>query len=63
MEAHIAYHTLRREQWEGMIDELRSGTNVMLSKRLGCTPRADRQRTTQYKIFTYEGLVARAERK
>jgi hypothetical protein len=61
MRAHIAYHTLRREQWEQMIGELRSGTNVMLRKRLEVTPQADRKRTTQYKIFTYEGLIARAE--
>jgi DNA-binding PadR family transcriptional regulator len=61
MKAHIAYHELRREQWEGMIEELRNGTNVMLRKRLEVTPEADRRRTTQFKIFTYEGLVARAE--
>ncbi|SKB71833.1 transcriptional regulator, PadR family [Arthrobacter sp. 31Cvi3.1E] len=61
MEAHIAYHTMRREQWKAMINELRSGTSVMLSKRLEATPEADRQRTTEYKIFTYEGLVARAD--
>ena len=61
MQAHIAYHTLRRQQWEQMIGELRSGTNVMLRKRLEVTPQADRKRTTQYKIFTYEGLIARAE--
>jgi PadR family transcriptional regulator AphA len=61
MKAHIAYHTLRRDQWQGMIDELRSGTNVMLNKRLRVTPAADHQRTVQYKIFTYEGLIARAE--
>jgi PadR family transcriptional regulator, regulatory protein AphA len=61
MKAHIAYHELRREQWENMVEELRSGTNVMLRKRLEVTPEADRRRTTQFKIFTYEGLIARAE--
>lgn len=61
MQAHIYYHTLRRRQWEGMINELRTGANVMLSKRLAVTPEADRRRTTAYKIFTYEGLIARAE--
>ena len=61
MEAHIAYHELRREQWENMIYELRSGTNIMLSKRLEVTPEEDRRRTTEFKIFTYEGLIARAE--
>jgi hypothetical protein len=33
----------------------------MLSKRLAATPEADRQRTIEYKVFTYEGLIARAE--
>jgi DNA-binding PadR family transcriptional regulator len=61
MHAHIEYHTLRREQWAGMIQELRTGTSVMLVKRLAVTPKADHRRTTEYKIFTYEGLIARAE--
>ncbi|MDQ0821426.1 PadR family transcriptional regulator AphA [Arthrobacter sp. V4I6] len=61
MEAHIAHHTLRRKQWEGMVQELRGGTSVMLGRRLAVTPAADHERTTEYKIFTYEGLIARAE--
>jgi PadR family transcriptional regulator AphA len=61
MKAHIAYHELRREQWENMIGELRNGTNVMLRKRLEVTPEADRRRTTEFKFFTYEGLIARAQ--
>lgn len=61
MQAHIDYHALRREQWAVMIQELRMGTNVMLSKRLAVTPEADRRRTTAYKVFTYEGLIHRAE--
>ena len=61
MQAHIDYHTVRRDQWAEMIAELRAGTNEMLSKRLAVTPEADRQRTIEYKVFTYEGLIARAE--
>lgn len=61
LRAHLEYHTLRRDQWTGMINELQTGTNVMLTKRLAVTAAADRHRTTAYKIFTYEGLVARAE--
>ena len=33
----------------------------MLRKRLEVTPEADRRRTTEFKIFTYEGLIARAQ--
>lgn len=61
MQAHIEYHTLRREQWAAMILELQMGTNVMLAKRLAVTPEGDRSRTTAFKIFTYEGLIARAD--
>ena len=61
MQAHIDYHTMRRDQWTEMIDQLRAGTNEMLSKRLAATAEADRQRTVEYKVFTYEGLIARAE--
>ena len=61
MQDHIDYHTMRRDQWAEMIDQLRAGTNEMLSKRLAATAEADRQRTVEYKVFTYEGLIARAE--
>lgn len=61
MQAHIDYHTMRRGQWQGMIEALRAGTNEMLNKRLAVTPEADRRRTIEYKIFTYEGLIARAD--
>lgn len=61
MQAHIDYHTMRRDQWAEMIAGLRAGTNEMLNKRLAATPEADRRRTIEYKIFTYEGLIARAE--
>jgi PadR family transcriptional regulator AphA len=61
MQAHIDYHTMRRDQWADMIAGLRAGTNEMLNKRLAATPETDRRRTIEYKIFTYEGLIARAE--
>ncbi len=61
MQAHIDYHTMRRAQWTEMIEGLRGATNEMLNKRLAATAEQDRQRTLEYKIFTYEGLIARAE--
>jgi PadR family transcriptional regulator AphA len=61
MQAHIDYHTMRRDQWADMITGLRAGANEMLNKRLAATPEADRRRTLEYKVFTYEGLIARAE--
>ncbi len=61
MQAHIEYHRMRRAQWTEMIAELRGATNEMLNKRLAATAEQDRRRTLEYKIFTYEGLIARAE--
>ncbi|MDR6416332.1 PadR family transcriptional regulator [Pseudarthrobacter sulfonivorans] len=61
MQAHIDYHTMRRAQWTEMIAGLRGATNEMLNKRLAATAEEDRRRTLEYKIFTYEGLIARAE--
>ncbi|WP_442542655.1 hypothetical protein ACSBOX_11940 [Arthrobacter sp. KN11-1C] len=52
---------LRRKPREDMISELRVGTNIMLRKHLEMTAEADRLRTTEFKIFTYKGLIARAE--
>ncbi|MEZ2391340.1 PadR family transcriptional regulator [bacterium RCC_150] len=61
MLAHIAYYTTCRGQWEEKIHELQTGTNAMLNKRLAAMPKRDHRRITAYKIFTYEGLVAKAQ--
>lgn len=61
MLAHIAYYTMCRGQWEEKIHELQTGTNAMLNKRLAAMPKQDHRRITAYKIFTYEGLVAKAQ--
>jgi PadR family transcriptional regulator AphA len=61
MQAHIEYHRMRRGQWADMIAGLRDGTNEMLSKRLAAAAPQDHRRILEYKIFTYQGLIARAE--
>lgn len=61
MQAHIDYYTVQRDQWAEMIEGLHAGTNEMLNKRLAGTADSERRKTIEYKIFTYEGLVARAE--
>ncbi len=35
----------------------------MLNRRLARIPEADRRRTTEFKIFAYEGFIARAQTK
>lgn len=61
MLAHIADHTIRRGQWEEQIHELQTGTSLMLNKRLAAMPKSEHKRITAYKIFAYEGLMARAQ--
>lgn len=61
MNAHIRHHAEQLEQWQGKLQEIQSGTSAMLNRRLARTPEADRRRTTEFKIFAYEGLIARAQ--
>ncbi|MET4538639.1 PadR family transcriptional regulator AphA [Arthrobacter bambusae] len=61
MREHVRHHTEQLEQWQDKLRELQSGTSAMLNRRLAATPEADRRRTTEFKIFAYEGLIARAQ--
>ncbi|MFF2028661.1 PadR family transcriptional regulator [Arthrobacter sp. NPDC058192] len=60
MKAHIEYHSSRARQWEEMIAALKDGSNPILATRLEAAPEADRARIAGYKIFTYEGMIERA---
>lgn len=50
-----------REQWQQQIDEVEAGTSETLNRRLQSVPIAKHRRSTAFKKFTYEGLVARAD--
>jgi PadR family transcriptional regulator, regulatory protein AphA len=61
MRAHIAYHSSRIRQWEDMIAALKDRSNPVLAQRLGSVPEKDWDRITGYKVFSYEGMIARAK--
>jgi PadR family transcriptional regulator, regulatory protein AphA len=59
--AYIGHHRQIRGLWQQQIDEISAGTSAMLNRRLETVPAAGHRRTTAFKRFTYEGLVARAD--
>jgi DNA-binding PadR family transcriptional regulator len=58
--AHIAYHSARIDDWKEMIRTLRDHSNPTLAKRIEGKPPEDADRITAYKVFAYEGMIARA---
>lgn len=50
-----------RGQWQHQIDEVEAGTSETLNRRLQSVPVSEHRRSTAFKKFTYEGLVARAD--
>lgn len=58
---HIAYHSSRIEDWQDMIRTLRDHSNPTLAKRLEGKSDEEAERITAYKVFAYEGMIARAE--
>lgn len=59
--AHIDYYSARRRQWLDMIDALRDHSNPTLAKRLEHYSEEHWKKITEYKVFSYQGLVAQAE--
>jgi DNA-binding PadR family transcriptional regulator len=57
---HVAYHSSRIEDWEDMIRALRDHSNPTLAKRIEGKPADEAARITAYKVFAYEGMIARA---
>lgn len=60
LHAHIAHHSSRAQQWQEMITALEDRSNPILAARLETAPDADRAKIAGYKIFTYEGMIDRA---
>ncbi|WP_445153383.1 helix-turn-helix transcriptional regulator [Arthrobacter sp. Hor0625] len=60
MQAHIAHHSSRAQQWQEMISALQDRSNPILAARLEAAPEAERAKIAGYKIFTYEGMIERA---
>jgi PadR family transcriptional regulator AphA len=61
LNAHIQNYISLREEWVDAIADIRSGDNPILVKRLAQAPESERPRIKAFKVFTYEGLIARAD--
>ena len=59
--AHIEYYGARRDQWLGMIGELQDHSQPTLARRLEHFPQEAWEAITDFKVFSYQGLVAQAE--
>jgi DNA-binding PadR family transcriptional regulator len=59
--AHIEHHTGRIADWEQMNRTLLDHTNPTLARRLEARPEAEWERIIAYKVFAYEGMIARAK--
>lgn len=60
LEGHRAQWASELERWENELERIRTLANPILVRRLEAMPDGDRDRTIAYKLFAYEGLVARA---
>lgn len=61
LEAYREHTRQIQAAWQQQIDEIDAGTSATLARRLETVPSEDHRRTTAFKRYTYEGLVARAE--
>jgi len=59
--AHIDYYAARRDQWREMIAEIQDHSQPTLARRLEHFPEEAWAAITDFKVFSYEGLVAQAE--
>jgi DNA-binding PadR family transcriptional regulator len=59
--SHIAHYTTLVERWSRLIDALKTGVNSPAQPRLDATPVAEHAKIVRFKVFTYEGLLRRAE--
>ena len=62
LEQHAAHHRELRDQRRGQLDAIRDRSHPIVARRLEAAPESAGRRITAFKEFTYEGLVAQAER-
>jgi DNA-binding PadR family transcriptional regulator len=61
LRAHVRHWAGLREQWQGQFAAIRDRTHPIFVQRLLISPESERPRIAAYKLFAYEGLIARAE--
>lgn len=57
---HIEYHESRISQWQDLVVEIVNRSNPTLIQRLESYPEDQWQKIIDYKIFAYEGMIARS---
>lgn len=57
---HIDFYTRQLDQWTALRSTLLDRTNPTLRARLSSAPAADHERIVAFKVFAYDGLIARA---
>jgi DNA-binding PadR family transcriptional regulator len=61
LRAHVTHYEEQRAMWQAQLESIRDHSHPILAKRLEGSPAAEWDRITAYKLFAYEGLVARAD--
>jgi DNA-binding PadR family transcriptional regulator len=60
MTEHIDFYTRQLAQWTALRSTLLERTNPTLRARLSSAPAAEHDRIVMFKVFAYDGLIARA---
>lgn len=60
LEVHLAHHTERLEQFEGIVELLRQRQAPLLKSRLERYPEDQHEAIVAFKVFAYEGVTERA---
>jgi DNA-binding PadR family transcriptional regulator len=60
MRLHIAHYERWLENWEAMKGQLEDGSDPTVATRLASHPPEQHERILAFKVFAYEGLIARA---
>lgn len=61
LQDHIDHYTERRRQWRGQLDAIRARTHPTLIARIEGDAGHDPDDIVAFKVFTYEGFIARAD--
>lgn len=61
LQAHKEHYRSQLDDWTSKYQEIESVTNSLLIKRLASSPQSDHDKIIAFKLFTYEGLIKRAQ--
>ncbi len=61
LRAHIEHYEQQRAKWQAQLESIRDHTHPIVAQRLASNDPTEGNRITAYKLFAYEGLIARAD--